>query len=69
MTTQKYKDTLIKNLIVIYRLDSKEAEDAVENSTVAYMLNRSEESAKWQMHQSLNSTLKEIYQEYAGIPV
>ena len=42
MTTQKYKDTLIKNLIIIYRLDSKEAEDAVENSTVAHMLNRSE---------------------------
>lgn len=69
MNTQNYKNTLIKNLIVLYRLDSQEATEAVENSTVSYMLSRSEESAKWQMHQSLNSTLKEIYQEYAGIPV
>ena len=69
MNKQMYKNILVKNLIILYKLDSQEAADAVESSTVAYMLNKSEESAKWQMHQSLNSTLKEIYQEYAGIPV
>ena len=69
MNTKEYKNTLVKNLMVFYRLDTNEAIDAVDSSTVAYMLNLSEKAAKWQMHQSLDSTLKEIYQEYTGIPV
>ena len=69
MNIQKYKDTLVHNLVVLFKLNNEEAINAVETSTVAYMLNQSEESAEWQLHQSLDSTLKEIYQEYTGIPV
>ena len=61
---EKYKEKLIRNLVRVYNMDKAEAENALNQSTVNDMLNRSRESAVWQANQPLLCNLKEIYDEY-----
>ena len=63
-SVEKYKEKLIRNLVRVYNMDKSEAENALNQSTVNDMLNRSRESALWQANQPLLCNLKEIYDEY-----
>lgn len=56
----KYKECLVRNLCEKYKFEFEDARELVNNSVVSQMLDESEDAARWQMHQSLESTLKEL---------
>lgn len=55
-----YKECLVRNLCEKYKFEFEDARELVNNSVVSQMLDESEDAARWQMHQSLESTLKEL---------
>lgn len=60
---KSYRETVIRNLVLKYFMSEHNAEKAFDNSVVALMLKR-KTSGIWQMHQSLESALRDIYEEY-----
>ena len=62
---ENYRETIIRNLVLKHAMSEHDAEKAFDNSVVALMLKR-KTSGIWQMHQSLEYALSDIYEEYCG---
>lgn len=63
---EKFKLLLMEELVTEYHMTELEAQKIIAKSTVNKMLKRSPEFI---MHYSIEDNVKEIYDEYIGIPL
>lgn len=63
-----YLNLLVEELIKFYNLTKEEAHNAVYTSATEKMM-YNDADAEWQMHQSISSTIDEIFCEYKGLPI
>lgn len=63
---EKYKLSLMEELVIGYNMSELEAQRIIAKSTVNKMLKRSPEFI---MHYSIEDNASEIYNEYLGIPI
>jgi hypothetical protein len=63
---EKFKFYLMEELVVKYNMTELEAQKMIVKSTVYKMLKQAPEFI---MHYSIEDNAKEIYDEYAGVPL
>lgn len=66
LDVEKFKLLLMEELVLEYNMTELEAQKVIAKSTINKMLKKSPEFI---MHYSIEDNVKEIYNEYLGIPL